>query len=39
MTMSSGIEEARLNLDKMSDDPVSEIPRQSLLSEPGRGFK
>lgn len=39
LTMSSGIDEARLSFDKVFANPVQEVLRWRLLYEPGHGFK
>jgi CubicO group peptidase (beta-lactamase class C family) len=39
LTMSSGIDEARLSFDKAFANPVEEILRWRLLYEPGHGFR
>jgi len=39
LTMSSGIDEARLSFDKVFANPVEEILRWRLLYEPGHGFR
>ncbi len=39
LTMSSGIDEARLSFDKVFANPVKEVLRWRLLYEPGHGFK
>lgn len=39
MTMSSGIDEARLSFDKAFDNPVEQILSWRLLYEPGHGFR
>lgn len=39
LTMSSGIDEARLSFDKVFANPAQEVLRWRLLYEPGHGFK